>query len=147
MPSGPKCYREVAESDPERQIGKSIYTLKILPLLPRRAYFSVRFVQVFLVRFWHSEFEQSNTGDDGERVFMHFRMSVDGMCFCHCDTGIHVFCAHLTSDWNAFWVNFAGFLAFVRQPIQGRRIAHKALQNLQFSSFFHAFFVSLEKSN
>ena len=40
MPSGPKCYRDVAESDTERKFGKSIYEINILQLLHRGAYFA-----------------------------------------------------------------------------------------------------------
>ena len=60
--------------------------------------------------------------------------------------GFVCFGAHLTSDWNAFWVHFACFLALVRQPILGIRMVNEAVQKLQFSSLFHAF-LTREKSS
>ena len=68
------------------------------------------------------------------------------MFFAIATPGFVCFGAHLTSDWSAFWVNFAGFLALVRKPIQGIRMAHEAVQKLQFPSFFHAF-LTREKSS
>ena len=68
------------------------------------------------------------------------------MFFAIATPGFVCFGAHLTSDWSAFWVNFAGFLALVRKPIQGIRMAHEAVQKLQFSSLFHTF-LTREKSS
>ena len=61
------------------------------------------------------------------------------MFFAIATPGFVCFGAHLTSDWSAFWVNFARFLALVRKPIQGIWMVHEAVQKLQFSSLFHAF--------
>ena len=50
----------------------------MLPPIPRAA---IKVLDDF-VRFGHPELEQSKTGNDkNERVFMHSRMSVDGMSF------------------------------------------------------------------
>ena len=68
------------------------------------------------------------------------------MFFAIATPGFVCFGAHVTSDWSAFWVNFARFLALVRKPIQGIRMAHEAVQKLQFSSLFHAF-LTREKSS
>ena len=60
--------------------------------------------------------------------------------------GSMLFCAHLTSGWDAFWINLRTFLAFVRQPIPGVRMANETVQKFQFSSFFHVF-LTREKSS